>query len=92
MQNTLTMLWKFPGMRESHVWKIARIDGEAVFFTSEDGLAVAAVDTELCLVTLTVNDSDGARVRSFDAKENLLNLVESIRDQFLGQGVPGAGG
>ena len=92
MTSPLTILWKFPGMRESHVWRIVRADGGLAFLTSEDGLSVAAVDVEIGVVTLSINDSEGARVRAFEAKENLCNLVESMIGQFIASGGTGDGG
>ena len=92
MTNPLTILWKFPTMRESHVWRIVRVDGDCAFLLADTGLAIAAVDTSIGAVTLTCNDSDGARVRVFDGKENLMNLIESMIAQYLAEGVPGDGG
>lgn len=87
----ITMLWKFPGCTAASVWELAHVDGDLVFLSRDDRLATVAIDLGVGTATLTVNDSKGARTRTFDTKENLCHLVEVMVDQFLSRGPSGPG-
>lgn len=84
--NNDTMFWKFPGMQKGHIWKLVHAENELAFFSSDHRLAVVMVDLSIGSVTLAVNDQDGARVKTFDAKEPLCEVVEQVVRQYRPKG------